>query len=409
MTQTRNRRAGVEDRWHRTGEGKPCTDKGHGKLGTLIQSKSHGVGKRWRARYVDDNGREHAKSFTRKTDAQDWLDEITAAFATGTYVDPQRGKITFASFYKAWAARQVWVSGTQHAMDLAANNVTFGNVAFTDLRMAHIEEWVKRMQDRGLEATTIRTRFSNVRSVIRAAVQDRVAPRDVTVSVKLPRVRKSEAAMSIPTAEEVGAAIRSTIGIEPSYGAFIAVCAFAGLRRGEASALKVSDVDFMRQEVHVRRQVQWTDDGRMEIRGPKYNSERTIFAPEGLVTILAEHVRLYRGGDDPDRWLFPSSRDDALPAHAATVGRWWRIVRQKVEIDYRLHDLRHFYASGLIAAGCDVVTVQRALGHSSASVTLDTYGHLWPDANDRTRKAAAGLVEQALGSTADALRTDAGN
>ncbi len=75
-------------------------------------------------------------------------------------------------------------------------------------------------------------------------------------------------------------------------------------------------------------------------------------------------------------------------------------------MEYRLHDLRHFYASGLIAAGCDVVTVQRALGHSSPSVTLDTYSHLWPDANDRTRNAAAGLVEQALGSTADALRTE---
>jgi integrase len=53
----------------------------------------------------------------------------------------------------------------------------------------------------------------------------------------------------------------------------------------------------------------------------------------------------------------------------------------------KLHDLRHFYASALIAAGCDVVTVQRALGHSSASTTLNTYSHLWPTAEDRTRKA----------------------
>jgi integrase len=74
---------------------------------------------------------------------------------------------------------------------------------------------------------------------------------------------------------------------------------------------------------------------------------------------------------------------------------------------HRLHDCRHFYASGLIAAGGDVVTVQRALGHSTPSVTLDTYSHLWPDADDRTRKATAGLVDQALGATADALRTDA--
>jgi hypothetical protein len=88
------------------------------------------------------------------------------------------------------------------------------------------------------------------------------------------------------------------------------------------------------------------------------------------------------------------------------VARWWRKVREKVGIDDRLHDLRPFYASRLIAAGCDVVTVQRALGHSSASITLDTYSHLWPDANDPTRNAAAALGDQALGAAADGLRTE---
>ncbi len=52
------------------------------------------------------------------------------------------------------------------------------------------------------------------------------------------------------------------------------------------------------------------------------------------------------------------------------------------------------------------MTVQRALGHSSPSITLDTYGHLWPNADDRTRTAAGVLFNQALGSTADALRTE---
>ncbi len=55
----------------------------------------------------------------------------------------------------------------------------------------------------------------------------------------------------------------------------------------------------------------------------------------------------------------------------------------------RLQDLRHYFASGLIAAGCDVVTVQRALGHRSPTTTLNTYAHLWPTAEDRTRIAAA--------------------
>lgn len=190
------------------------------------------------------------------------------------------------------------------------------------------------------------------------------------------------------------------------FAAFIAVCSFAGTRRGEASALKVSDVSFLRKELRVERQVQWTADGRMEIRPPKYGSERTIYIPDGLVKILAEYVRLYRPGDDPDRYLFPGSRDPNLPAHAATVSRSWRIVRDEVGIPYRLHDCRHYFASGLINAGCDVVTVQRALGHSSRSVTLDTYGHLWPNANDRTRNAASALIEESLGPAADPLRTE---
>ena len=61
-------------------------------------------------------------------------------------------------------------------------------------------------------------------------------------------------------------------------------------------------------------------------------------------------------------------------------------------IGLRLHDLRHFFASGLIASGCDVVTVQRALGHASATPTLNTYGRLWPDAEDRARAATDGLM-----------------
>jgi integrase len=110
---------------------------------------------------------------------------------------------------------------------------------------------------------------------------------------------------------------------------------------------------------------------------------------------------------DQQSWWFPSALRPDTPVHAATVGRAWRALRGKVGIEHRLDDARHFFASGLIAAGCDVVTVQRALGHSSAAQTLTTYSHLWPDASDRTRKAAGDLLDVALRSTADGLRTEA--
>ena len=96
----------------------------------------------------------------------------------------------------------------------------------------------------------------------------------------------------------------------------------------------------------------------------------------------------------------------ANPPHGNTVYYWWAKTIAAAGVQpFKLHDLRHFYASGLIAAGCDVVTVQRALGHRSASVTLNTYSHLWPNAEDRTRSATAELMRAVSGDSADHLRT----
>ncbi|MDQ0849162.1 integrase [Arthrobacter sp. B3I9] len=84
----------------------------------------------------------------------------------------------------------------------------------------------------------------------------------------------------------------------------------------------------------------------------------------------------------------------------------WRQVREAAGIgEFTLHDLRHFYASGLIADRCDVVTVQRALGHAAPSITLNTYSHLWPTAEDKTRTAGSRLIAAVLGDSADSVRT----
>ena len=101
--------------------------------------------------------------------------------------------------------------------------------------------------------------------------------------------------------------------------------------------------------------------------------------------------------------LLPASASAITPTIVNSAGNQWRRLRAKIGMDeFTLHDLRHFFASGLIADGCDVVTVQHALGHSSPSITLNTYSHLWPKAEERTRAAAAGLISAAL---ADSVRT----
>jgi len=383
----------------------------------------------WRARYRDVEGKEHARHFSRKVDAQHWLDEVTASVVTGQYVDPDAGRITFAAYYATWAEQQVWAPGTRKAMDLAVRTATFGDVPLRALRRTHVERTVKTMVDRGLAPGTVRTRYLNLRSVMRAAVRDRLVATDPTDGVVLPRRRRAEVAMQLPTVLMVAQLLAHAA---PQFRAFIALAAFGGLRLGEAAAVQAADVDFLRRELRVSRQVQRLDGGEVDIRSPKYGSERVVYLPDGLLQELAAHIAEHRPGDEATRWLFPGEAGN--PLHQNSAGYHWRTARDAAaealaamaaeERDQharaalraqsedmkstRLHDLRHWFASGLISAGCDVVTVQRALGHSSATVTLSTYSHLWPTAEDRTRRAAGELVAEVAAATlADSVRTEA--
>jgi integrase len=369
----------IEDRWF-ANDGTP--------------KARHGQGRRYKARLVDEDGTERSASFASERAAKSHLKSV----ARGEYANAC-GQTTFEDYYNQWAERQVWVPGTRQAMNLAPKSVPFATVRLAQLRPSHIEAWVKGMVDKPLEPSTIRTRFNNVRAVIRAAVADRAIPFDPTVKVRLPRVRRAEAAMSIPTPAEVGALLDKAEG---PFAALIGLCAFAGLRLGEAAGLKVGDVDFLRKEIRVSRQVQRAGKKQVDVFPPKYGSERTVYAPAGLIDMLAEHVRLFRPGDDPDRWLFLG--DGENPMHQNSVNYQWRKTRDAAGVGYRLHDLRHFFASGLISAGCDPVTVQRALGHLNASVTLSTYSHLWPKAEDRTRQAAADMFAASVENAAAPLR-----
>lgn len=359
-------------------------------------------GESWRARFRHpETGKQHQATFAKKRLADEWLRDQLGAIDSGRWVDELAGKVTFEAFFEAWSARQVWTSGTQKAMSLAVRSATFRSMELRRIRPTHVEAWVKAMsvsdgQSRALAPSTIKTRFVNVRSVFRAAVRDELLAADPTAKVRLPRQRRREASMSIPQPADVG---RILSAADQRFKAFVAVCALAGLRLGEAAALQVDDIDFLRRQLHVRRQVQRAGGGRVEIRLPKYNSERVIPVPDELLEILSEHMQLGLRGS----WLFAGAEDD--PPHQNTVGHRWRTTLAAATVEgVRLHDLRHFFASGLIADGCDVVTVQRALGHAKASTTLDTYSHLWPSAEDRTRKAARTLAAQVLGADVGRLR-----
>lgn len=348
---------------------------------------------KWRARYRDPAGKEHARHFDRKVDAQHWLDAETAGIVRGDWVDPRSGRITFDEWFADWSERQVWADGTLEAARQAAASVTFGHLPVRQILRSHVEAWVKTMTT-SLAITTTRMRFNYVHMAFRAAVRDKIIREAPSDGVALPKVARAEVTMLIPTPEQV--ALARVSSPDPAFVGFVAVCAYAGLRLGEAAGLQVGDVDFLRREIRIRRQIQGQARSSTKVTDPKAGSARTVYISDELVELLSVQAGLAWG---EERWLFGFG--ELLNRNSA--GHQWRQTRSKVGMDaFTLHDLRHFYASGLIADGCDVVTVQHALGHSSPMITLNTYSHLWPRAEDRTRAAAASLWV-----SADPVRTEA--
>lgn len=359
---------------------------------------------RYRARYRDESGKEHARHFVRKAQAQRWLDEVTASVVRGDYVDPAAGKTSFRQWFTRWSEVQDWVDGTAETAAMTLASVTFADVPMNRITELHVEAWLKSMTEpgpkrkTGLAASTRRTRYNYVRMAFLAAVKARVIRQDPTSGITPPRLAKSEGRIKIPTPEQVNAVLTEA---PVHFHAFVAVCAFAGLRLGEAAGLQLGDVDFLRRTLSIQRQIQGQVNSKTAQTSPKYESARTVYLPDDLVKVIAAHVERHSPLGE-QRWLFSLN---GYVYNRNSAGNQWRRLRSKVGMEeFTLHDLRHFYASGLISEGCDVVTVQHALGHSSASITLNVYSHLWPKAEDRTRAAAASLMTKTA-DLADSVRT----
>lgn len=359
---------------------------------------------RYRARYRDEAGKEHARHFVKKVQAQRWLDEVTASVVRGDYVDPKAGRLTFRQWFNRWSEAQDWTDGTLATAELTLASVTFADTPMDRITQLHVESWLKAMSKpgpkrrQGLAASTRRTRYNYVRMAFLAAVKARVIRQDPSAGCTPPRMPKSEAKITIPTPLQVGKALDLSGDFRP----FVAVCAFAGLRLGEAAGLRLSDIDFLRRRLSVRRQIQGQVNSRTTEVSPKYESARTVFLPDALVKELAFQIQKNPPAG-PDGWLFMNG---PYVWNRNSAGNQWRAIRRAAGLkEFTLHDLRHFHASGLIAAGCDVVTVQHALGHSSPTITLNIYSHLWPKAEDRTRAAAEALMNSTTSEAADSVRT----
>ena len=176
------------------------------------------------------------------------------------------------------------------------------------------------------------------------------------------------------------------------------------MRQGEVLGLTVDRVDFLRREVRVDRQLSTRPGRRTEFGPPKTPaSVRTIPLPQVVVDALAAHLAAHPAGEHGLVFTLAGA-----PITRQAFGHVWRPVARAVGLEpgTGMHALRHYYASLLIRFGESVKTVQVRLGHASAAETLDTYSHLWPDSDDRTRAAVDSVLGQTPGDTSTKILGD---
>lgn len=107
---------------------------------------------RYRARYRDEAGKEHARHFVKKANAQRWLDEVTASVVRGDYVAPAAGKVTFEQWFRRWSEVQDWTDGTAETAAMTLASVPFADVPMSRITQLHVEAWMKGHDEAGTEA-----------------------------------------------------------------------------------------------------------------------------------------------------------------------------------------------------------------------------------------------------------------
>jgi integrase len=334
----------------------------------------------YRARYRDPAGREHAKVFARKADAQRFLTEMENHKLKGTWTDPALGRVLFRDWLGEW-----WATTTNLRPTTRERNETllrryalprFGDVTLVAISQRDVRAWVADLSGRGLAPATVQKAYQLLGKVMGAAVDAGMVMQTPCRRVPLPKVEREE--MRFLTPAEIA---RLADAIDQRYRALVLVAAYGGLRIGELAGLRRRRVDLLRGTVEVA-EIVTEAEGVVRFGPPKTRAgRRTVGLPRAVVDELAAH--LVRA--ESEAFVFAAPEGGPLRVHGFRA-RVWRPATRRAELDgLRIHDLRHTAVALWIAVGANPKEVAARAGHTSVSFTLDRYGHLYPEADTALR------------------------
>lgn len=352
-----------------------------------IESYSTQSGKRYQVRYRKPDGKPTKKrGFRRKIDAEHFAATIEVKKMTGEYIAPSMGRITVGELGAKWLAGQVFDKESWETRVESIWRVHiephWGTRTVNSIDGTEVRDWITGI-DRA--PSTVGDIHSVLVSILDDAVTQKRIPANPARGVKIPK--RTPVDHVYLTHDQV-----ARLAAECSKGSeIVMLLAYSGLRWGEMAALRPRDVNLRRRRIHVVRSASKVNS-RTVIGTPKTWELRSVAIPAEVAELLAPVVAAQR---DPAGLLW--SRPDGAPIRPPTTTHWFtkavgRCIAGSVPLNedgepdgpptfprVTAHQLRHTAASLMIASGAHVKTIQRQLGHKSATMTLDNYGHLFDD------------------------------
>jgi integrase len=358
-------------------------------------------GKTYYVKYRTPSGKQKWESgFSNRSQAQQRLNQLLGEIGHGSYVEPKA--IRFEKFAEEWLESRVAVRGStlssygsivRRRLIPYFGKMSLSEIAY-DLVQNFVNELAKQVSVKTLHNVIICLRVMLVGKKGASAVKRGFLRHDPTRGIEMPAMDQKQ--IVPPTREEVWKLVDAAEELGGIGRDMVFVDAFTGLRRNEILALQYTDIDWTNKEVVINKAVSKTkvSDGvrkwEWQVGPPKSRKSNRRVAAADAVLELLRHLRskaedtfgpVFRGPEgkrmDPD--YFDEFIFGRIAAHAGLS----RV---------RFHDLRHFFASMLIAQGESAKYVCDQMGHSSIQVTFDTYGHLFPN----SRETAAKKLQQAM-------------
>jgi len=325
--------------------------------------------KRYRARWIDAGGRERSRTFDLKKDADRFvLEQKRRASLGALYQAPTEALGEFASGWLDRYALRVRPSTLHRARDLMQHVDAFAAVPLDEIRPAAVEDHIAALAKRAPRQAELTLRV--LKQVLANAKERGHLVDEAVFRVKAPRRESRE--MRFLDWDEVEELAANTVA---PYGNMVMLAALTGLRQGELFALRDRNVDLEAKTVLVENGTYAGEFVPVKTRA----SRRRVDLSSTAVRVLRRQL-LARTPNDL-HLVFPSPDGHILNDDNFRHRVFAPAVRRTKLTGFRFHDLRHTYAALMVAAGAHPKYLQAQMGHSSIRVTLDLYGHLFPDAN----------------------------